>query len=204
MGKHGDLAAEVRRLKALAAGKDEWDWFWEQYGRLLSGQLNSFRITDEHRREDLLSALLVKLLDSDRAVIKQHLRRRPYTPFSSLVGKMFRHLLIDEYRQRLRQLKREASEDAYLNLIAGPEIADGNPLDGLEREDFIKHLIKRITPEKPPNTVRTILFFRFVEGLSVNKIAERVGVPPNNVSQQIRYYLQKAREKLAGQYVELP
>ena len=180
-------------LSRLARGHDLWPQFFDRYGYVLMAVLKSLEIRDSWIYEDFFQILATKLVGNNGKVIRDFLNNPQSVSFATFVGKVFRNLAIDHLRKMNREQKNTYTAEPLETVLlyrahaGNGELANG---DG----DTAQLLIEAICDGDRDSTPYRILVLRFIEEHSVKDIASQLGLEPNNVSQYIRYYLQKARD----------
>ena len=112
------------------------------------------------------------------------------------------NLAIDEVRKRRRRPQKADSEEPETVLAA---VADTSAGSDVEDEVWLGALRQTITGalDQLPPAQREAIELAYYQGLTQREIAEQLGEPLGTIKTRIRLGLQKLREALAGNEVEL-
>ncbi len=98
-------------------------------------------------------------------------------------------IVVNKCRDRLRTRGREAGRVRSIELTSLPSVADGSHSAG-ERDELDRALAS-LSPEH-----RIVVVLRFWADLTVDAIAERIGVPPGTVKSRLHHSLNTLRSTL--------
>jgi RNA polymerase sigma factor (sigma-70 family) len=180
-------------LCALISGRDVWPQFFKLFSRFIHAEMYRLGITNVHDQSDVLQELALKLCSHDCAIIRRFLLRDSGYSFRAVLRTVIRSIVIDEWRKFAKWRAVVLCEDEpALQQVCGGRTG-GDPARELYREARLASLfITACGPGNPQGY--SIMSLRYLEGISVEQIGERLGLKPNAVSQRIRYYLGKLRE----------
>ena len=189
-------------LERLIASEDAWSEFWQLYGKAISFEVYSFSRYSELSFDDVCQKLVLKLLDHDYKILRSHLLYPKRSSFISLLRKIVRNLLIDEYRKLKSRAKIELSngELQFLDHFSSVSENESNHSRLTER---VTCLFKSVTKRSRDTAGFKILCLRYIDGENVNTIAEVLKMKPNTVSHRIGFYLNIIRENHMDEIREL-
>ena len=103
-----------------------------------------------------------------RVLEELHRGKRYPVPFRVVMRKVMQWSLADHYVQATPEV---AWPDGW-------EVPTGSGIDGLVGDDWVRYMIERLTGRQ-----REVAWLRYVEGLDIEQIAERLGIKRNAVDQ---------------------
>jgi len=111
---------------------------------------------------------------------------------SGSLGAYIYGITSNKIKDFFRDSKREAQfhQDAAVDHL----ISETNAELMLEREEFQRKLKNEISKLK--EKYRIVLYLRFYEDLSIQQIAEKIGLPPRRVSERIHYALKLLKNNM--------
>jgi len=194
--------AELECLKELAAGRDAWPRFWQLFNAVIKDEVRKFGHYDPQLLDNVFHDLVLKLIDRDFKHIRRHLAKPHPSGFGALVRTMTKHMLIDNWRRITRRGELELLDsDQPAGHPAGGAKAQSAPAD--DNEQRLRELLLRVTGDDQQSNPFRIMCLRFIDGESVSYIADALGIKPNAVSHQIRYYLKKLKAHHRPELMEL-
>lgn len=99
----------------------------------------------------------------------------------------FDRILVNTCRNRLRRAARHPVRDISEQLVAGPDAALAQAHD----RDVVATALARLDPEH-----RIVVALRFYRDLSVDEIAQRIGVRSGTVKSRLHYALRRMHDAL--------
>jgi DNA-directed RNA polymerase specialized sigma24 family protein len=197
------LYNEHRCLRRLAAGEDAWPEFLDLFGSFIYNELARMDVLPGHDREDILQAILIRLLGHDCIIIKRHLAAYAETPFWYVLRTIIKTCRITSLRQNRRWRELAALDDEpELNSADLNELTD-DPALRLNRDMRLTCLLQDLAQPDRKGENFQILYLRFIEDESVSNIAGRMRLSPNAVTQRLRHCLKRGKARLKGYGVEL-
>lgn len=192
------LPDEHQCLRRLAAGADAWPEFLDLFGVFTYSELAGYGIAAGHDRDDLLQEIACKLMHNEWAILRRHLAVYPDVTFRIVLRTIIRSCLVNLWRRnkRWRALEVLADEPVVDELIDTNWATD--PALAVYREVRLACLLQEIAGQDRDGRNYQILCLRIIEGESVIKIAGRLGLSANAVSQRLRECLQRGRRRLGA------
>jgi RNA polymerase sigma-70 factor (ECF subfamily) len=146
-----------------------------------------FRLNDKERAYDLAQDTFLKAWDYivGGGTIKQH---------KSFLYRVLHNLIVDEYRRKKSSSLDELLENETIAGAVEARLSEGSvheTEEALDEAELIKKIRSRI-PELPDD-YRVALTLRFIDDLSIEEIADTVGVSENVVSVRIHRGVAKLR-----------
>lgn len=140
--------------------------------------------------EDVYQELIIKLMKKECGVIRNHLSGYSQNSFRTLLARTIVSVARDKVTGRRKRLSifslEERSEAGWT-----PVAKDASPEELQFRERGFLHLINLIGANVGDERNLRILVLRYAHGLSVNEVAQVVGLTPNAIAQRIRYMKKK-------------
>jgi len=180
-------------LHALISGTDAWPRFWDLFGDYVFYELRALAINDEYLREDIYHELVLKLIDRDFEVMRSFLERPRQYSFTALLRVMARNKAISHLRRQRRIVL--VDDHQHFAAASDGDGWGGDPAANHEARQLLVAILHDACPGQENSEGFRIMYLRFVEQQSVNVIAAELRMKPNTVSQRIRYYLNRLRQR---------
>lgn len=161
-------AHEDKKLveRVLAKERDAFEEFFAVYfGRLI--RFCRTRVRDEQAVEDIVQETLVK------AISNLNSYRGEALLYTWLCG-ICRNQISDWYRRNAKQLDKNVSIDEDPNILAAIESLGISVQDSMSEQLALKDMVT-LALDHLPERYGSILEMKYLEGLSVQEISERVG-----------------------------
>jgi RNA polymerase sigma-70 factor (ECF subfamily) len=191
---HGPATDSELAAQVAVGSAEALEVLYTRYGRLVLS-FTTRMVGDRESGEELVQEVFVRVWRQAGA----------YSPergtFVTWLLSIAHNLAIDMLRKRQRRPQRADAADPVLLL---EQVADSSP--SLEHYAELSHLRDRIGEALRilPDSQRRAIELAYVRGLTQREIAEETGDPLGTVKTRMRLGMQKLREHLEQQGVELP
>jgi RNA polymerase sigma-70 factor (ECF subfamily) len=144
---------------------------------------------DPHLADDVLGQLALRL--AGRRAQEQYDPNRPWLPW---VYQILRRLSLDAFRRLLRG-KHEQEPAGGLDFLPSKSPPPDEEAEREERKRLLREALAQLDPHD-----REILWLRFIEGLTLQEIADRLGISVATAHRRVKEALEHLRDRLSGDH----
>jgi RNA polymerase sigma-70 factor, ECF subfamily len=162
------------------------------FAALIEGQLDrSFR---------LATVILGSAIEAEDAVADAALaawRSRSHLRDAGRFEAWFGRILVNVCRDRLRSRARHPITEMQASGVGGPELDSADFRDAVQSRDALSRAFETLEPDE-----RIVLVLRFWHDLTIEAIADRVGIPIGTVKSRLHHATGRLRAALSAAETE--